>query len=215
VENLFSILLLLACPIGMGLAMWLMMRGSQHQPTGSVAMSADHAVPSVDGGERPATPLRPGGLVSNGHVADTFKPTSSFVLSLRRSLGGLCLNWKVIGGLAAVGLSIWIMAPGLVWAALPLLLLAACPLSMLLMMRGMASGQCAAQSGGQVAAVSRDGDERIAALKAQLASIQAQQEAIVRQLAELETTKVPVLDLPAAGDEEITVSGARQQPPER
>src|SRR5581483_9006439 len=114
------------------------------------AMSADHAVPSVDGGERPATPLRPGGLVSNGHVADTFKPTSSFVLSLRRSLGGLCLNWKVIGGLAAVGLSIWIMAPGLVWAALPLLLLAACPLSMLLMMRGMASGQCAAQSGGQV-----------------------------------------------------------------
>ncbi|MHB8576415.1 MAG: heavy metal-binding domain-containing protein [Dehalococcoidia bacterium] len=49
----------------------------------------------------------------------------------------MCLNWKVIGGLAVVGAGIWILDPKLIAAAFPLLLLAACPLSMLLMMGGM------------------------------------------------------------------------------
>lgn len=48
-----------------------------------------------------------------------------------------CMNWKVIGGLAVVGVGIFIVQPGLIGRALPLLLLAACPLSMLLMMGGM------------------------------------------------------------------------------
>lgn len=54
----------------------------------------------------------------------------------------MCLNWKVLAGLAAVGVGIWAVAPGTLAAALPLLLLAACPLSMAIMafgMRGMAS----------------------------------------------------------------------------
>lgn len=58
-----------------------------------------------------------------------------------RKMAGMCLNWKVIGGLAAVGIGIWIMAPQMVAGILPLLILAACPLSMLFMMRAMSGGQ--------------------------------------------------------------------------
>lgn len=50
-----------------------------------------------------------------------------------------CFNWKIVGALAAAGLGLWAIAPGLAAAALPLLVLAACPLSMLLMMRAMDS----------------------------------------------------------------------------
>lgn len=52
-----------------------------------------------------------------------------------------CLNWKVIAGLAAVGIGIYAVAPGLVAAALPILLLAICPLSMMFMMKGMQGNQ--------------------------------------------------------------------------
>lgn len=54
---------------------------------------------------------------------------------------GMCLNWKVVGGLAVVGLAVWAFAPNLVAGATPLLLALACPLSMLFMMRGMGSIQ--------------------------------------------------------------------------
>ena len=64
-----------------------------------------------------------------------------------------CLNPKVVVGLIAVGVAIYLVAPGLVLAALPLLVLAACPLSMFFMMRMMGSdksghgGHAAMQSG--------------------------------------------------------------------
>ncbi len=45
----------------------------------------------------------------------------------------MCLDWRVLVGLAAVGVGIYVVAPGTVVAALPILSLAACPLSMLLM----------------------------------------------------------------------------------
>ncbi len=54
-----------------------------------------------------------------------------------------CWNWKVIAVLAAAGVALYFLAPGLAAAAVPLLVLAACPLSMLLMMRAMGStGSC-------------------------------------------------------------------------
>ena len=53
-----------------------------------------------------------------------------------KSMFGMCFNWKVLAGLAAVAVGLFVLAPGLVIAALPLLFLAACPLSMMLMMRG-------------------------------------------------------------------------------
>ncbi len=62
----------------------------------------------------------------------------------------MCLNWKVLAGLAAVGAGIFAAAPDLALSALPILLLAICPLSMLLMMVGMQGG------GGEA------GDERVA-----------------------------------------------------
>lgn len=49
----------------------------------------------------------------------------------------MCLNWKVIASLAAVGMGVFVFAPGLAAAALPVLVLAICPLSMLLMMGAM------------------------------------------------------------------------------
>jgi len=41
-----------------------------------------------------------------------------------------CLNPKVVGGLAAVGVAVWLVAPAAGVAAVPLLLGLVCPLSM-------------------------------------------------------------------------------------
>lgn len=49
----------------------------------------------------------------------------------------MCLNWKVLAGLAGVAVALFALAPGLALAALPFLFLAACPLSMLFMAGGM------------------------------------------------------------------------------
>jgi len=115
--------------------------------------------------------------------------------------GGMCLNWKVVAGLAVVGLGVWALAPNLVGAAVPLLLVAACPLSMLLMMRGMQGGQCASQPAqqsssqpvGQQVRAGLTRDEQLAELKAELARTQAQQQAIAREIAELEIASAPAV----------------------
>ena len=111
---------------------------------------------------------------------------------------GICLNWKVVAGLAAVGAGVWALAPEAVGAALPVLALLACPLSMLFMMRG------GAQQGGAACAlpahtasphetavplrVPQSGSraERLAALKAELAQSRERQEDIARRIAALE-----------------------------
>ena len=108
-------------------------------------------------------------------------------------MGGMCLNWKVLAGLAGVGLAVWAVAPNLVGIALPLLLVAACPLSMLLMGRGMAGGQCATQPAptAQPVGTTRSVDlrltreEQLAELKAHLTILQTRQQAIAREIAEL------------------------------
>ncbi|MGH2376860.1 MAG: DUF2933 domain-containing protein [Candidatus Limnocylindria bacterium] len=53
----------------------------------------------------------------------------------------MCYDPRVLIGLAAVGVTTWVVAPQLVLAVLPLLFLAACPLSMLLMAKMMMPGQ--------------------------------------------------------------------------
>lgn len=65
-----------------------------------------------------------------------------------------CLNWKVIAGIAVVGLGLWTLAPGLLSAALPLLVLAICPLSMLVMMKAMNGQQGRSTSGDEPRPVS-------------------------------------------------------------
>lgn len=201
--NLLPYLLFLACPVGMALMMWLMMRGHQGQP-----MAGDQAAVPLPEGKAPTAAFPSGRLVPNGHVAATFRPTSTPGRTVRQGLSGLCLNWKVVGGLAAVGLGIWIVAPGLIWAALPLLLLAACPLSMLLMMRGMgmSGGQCAGQpqQTTEPAPVERTREEEFAELKTHLARLQAEQQTLARTIARLEAADAdPLLTsaaMPAASD---------------
>ncbi len=99
---------------------------------------------------------------------------------------GMCLNWKVIGGLVVVGLGIWAVAPSLAVAALPVLAVLVCPLSMLFMMRGMGGSQCASQgsSACQEENVTRTPHERIAGLR-------AQRENLAREIAELEAAGDP------------------------
>lgn len=104
---------------------------------------------------------------------------------------GMCLNWKVIAGLAVVGLGTWAVAPGLAVAALPLLILAVCPISMLLMMRGMQGGQCASRPQ-QASSPARTGltrDEQLAELRTQLTDIQEQQDGIAREISRLESSR--------------------------
>jgi Protein of unknown function (DUF2933) len=114
---LLSVLPALACPLIMGLMMWLMMRGNKDRS-------------SAQAQQIPISPAS--------------QPTSDERSSLLAGFR-ICLNWKVVAGLGAVGLGTWIVAPNLIWAAVPILVVLACPLSMLFMMRGMSGGQCATQ----------------------------------------------------------------------
>ena len=150
---LVSLLPFLACPLMMGLMFW-MMRGNKDQST------------------------------EQTHRAHLTTANESTKAPQNSAMGGLhiCLNWKVVAGLAAVGLGIWVVAPSLVWAALPILVVLACPLSMLLMMRGMGSGQCAAQPAQEQQTV------RASVSGERLAELRAQHAAIVREIAELEGT---------------------------
>lgn len=89
-----------------------------------------------------------------------------------------CLDPRVLVGLAAVGIAIAVLAPGLVGAAFPLLLVAACPLSMAVMMLAMRQpGQ-----GSQVAETGADHDSE---LRRELQDVQARQHGIETELAVL------------------------------
>lgn len=116
---------------------------------------------------------------------------------------GLCFNWKVVAGLAVVGLGVWALAPGVFAAAGPVLLVLACPLSMLFMMRGMnraqdAHGDASTTSGGRrrpadaahVAngtvpvppAVVLSREEQLAELRAELERVRRRHEALAGEI---------------------------------
>ncbi len=103
------------------------------------------------------------------HQMDARSPGESVNAPQKRSIGGfhLCLNWKVVAGLAVLGLGIWVVAPNLVWAAVPVLVVLACPLSMLLMMRGMGR----ALSATQIEPEQRPREEQLAQLRARHAAL--------------------------------------------
>ncbi len=172
------------------------------------AGEGERAFSNAGGAEAQATTSATGATASQG----------------RFRIGGMCLDPKVIAGLAVVGLGVWALAPGFVWAILPVLLLAACPLSMVLMMRGMQgnqgaqSGQCASHATDQARLGSPSGSvattsvESLASLKGQLSNIQAQQEAITGEIARLEQLEAsplpPVALAPPAQSQAVSTPRA-------
>ncbi len=114
-------------------------------------------------------------------------------------LHSCCLNWKVIVGLAVVGLGVWIAAPTLVGAAIPLLLTAICPLSMLAMVVGMGRGR----GMGQPTRAQAPG-----VVTPDLPTLQARRVALVRDIAHLEGGASPVLRKAVAVAEAAEMHGA-------
>lgn len=108
----------------------------------------------------------------------------------RRRSGMMCFNPKVIAGLAVAGVGIWALAPNAAVAALPFLIFLACPLSMWLMMRGMNRGHGAQTTGAQgqttlqAPAAARSS---LPELKARLAALDTEQEAIAGEICRQET----------------------------
>lgn len=97
-----------------------------------------------------------------------------------------CLNPKVIAGLAAVAVAVWMFAPGAFAAALPLLILAICPLSMVGMMYMMRGGGQGSGSGSSPSCHSRDATEQSAGETAKDEGDSRAIEALRAQVAELE-----------------------------
>ncbi len=91
----------------------------------------------------------------------------------------MCVDKKVIAGLAVAGLAVVVLAPNWVGAALPLLVLAVCPLSMIAMMRFMGSS---AKSGGT---------DESASVSAELARLRTEVAQLRRQSTEREECRSP------------------------
>lgn len=83
----------------------------------------------------------------------------------------MCLNWKVLASLAAVGVGVYLFAPGLLAEAVPILLLVVCPLSMLLMLWAMQHPQGQGQQTPQEPDAGLSHEEQIARLRAQQATL--------------------------------------------
>jgi hypothetical protein len=91
----------------------------------------------------------------------------------------MCLNWKVLASLAAVGVGVYLFAPGLLVEVVPILLLAVCPLSMLLMMWAMQHTPGHNQQTTQETDAGMPREE-------QMAQLRAKQAALADRLGELE-----------------------------
>ncbi len=189
--TIFYSLAILACPVGMGLMMWFMMRGNQagtsNQPEDTGPLRAVGSPPPGVVGDAATTPLptRPAENGSMPAPGQDARPTFRWPPVLR--LGGLCFNPKVLAGLAFVGLGIWVAAPQFVGAAVPILLVAACPLSMLWMMQGMRGGQRAPGAApGMPMEAGRNAADDLVSLQRQLSRTQTEQAALQRAIARLE-----------------------------
>lgn len=102
-----------------------------------------------------------------------------------------CFNWKVVAGVAAVGIGLLLWQPQQAITALPTLALAICPLSMGLMAFTMwRSGNKASCAMDEPAAQANAAESRMEALQARLLAVRAQQDTLACQLAELQKPSV-------------------------
>ena len=105
----------------------------------------------------------------------------------------MCLNPKVLAGLAAIGVAVYLVAPNLIVAALPLLILAACPLSMLFMGGAMRRGHGEREGapsaghadGSMDAPLHTSSEEEVSALKAEVRNLSDRQAALLEEVERL------------------------------
>ena len=124
----------------------------------------------------------------------------------------MCLNWRVLGALALVGVVVLVAAPSLAARALPLLFVAVCPLSMAAMMWAMRGKKTAPappvgvpETTAPSAKQEKGAEPTLSDLRSELAGMHAQQERLTRQIAEREA---------AAGQEELApASGSGTRTP--
>src|SRR5260370_9575928 len=167
-QYILSLVPLLACPVGMGLMIWLMMRGNKQdqapQRTDQLPTASAYRTPVEATQESPRR---------NSPLQMLF----------------MCLNWKVAAGLAVGGVIVWVVAPQFLLGPIPLLIVAACPLSMLFMMRGMqGGGDQTTQQTAQVrqpSAAEFTRDEQLAELPSRQSGLQQGQEFLARQVSRL------------------------------
>src|SRR5438445_13698988 len=100
----------------------------------------------------------------------------------------MCMNWKVLAGLAGVALVLWLVAPNAALGILPLLAFLACPLSMVFMMRAMHGGRADSYERRPGASQPIDsGGHGLAELKGRQADLRIEQESIATEIARLES----------------------------
>src|SRR5579863_9919368 len=107
---------MLVCPLGMGVAMYFL---GHDRDTAKL--------------KREINRLEAKHAAAAGQPLPARQPTP-----LRKLWCTMCINWKVLAGLAAFGAALLIISPSLFASAGPRLLLLVCPLSMGLAMWGMA-----------------------------------------------------------------------------
>jgi hypothetical protein len=100
----------------------------------------------------------------------------------------MCLNPKVLAGLAATGVAMYLIAPNLLATALPVLLLAACPLSMLIMMLTMKDMQ-GHHGEARERQLSQEENDTGLTREEQIARLRAQQAALGDRIGRLEWEK--------------------------
>ena len=99
------------------------------------------------------------------------------------SLIECCLNWRVIVGLALVGVALFLYAPKLATAYLPILLALVCPISMLVMVLSMSRKATGGRSN-EVALSNLSRDQQLQLMEERLERVQQQHRAIASQLAD-------------------------------